>query len=47
MSHNHWLMRLALVAIFSVCAVGSAGAQVSLDSLLTPFLARYELQQRW
>ena len=43
MSHNHSLMRLALVIIVSVCAVGSAGAQASLDSLLAPLLARYEL----
>jgi len=42
MPHNS-LMRLGLVAILSFCAVGSAGAQASLDSLLTPFLARYEL----
>ena len=42
MSHNS-LMRLGLVAMLSFCAVGSAGAQASLDSLLTPFLARYEL----
>ena len=42
MSHNS-LMRLVLFAIMSFYAVGPAGAQTSIDSLLTPFLARYEL----
>jgi hypothetical protein len=42
MSHNS-LMRLVLFAIMSFYAVGSAGAQTSINSLLTPFLARYEL----
>ena len=42
MSHNS-LMRLVLFAVMSFYAVGSAGAQ-TLDSLLTPFLARYSFR---
>jgi hypothetical protein len=38
MSHNS-MMRLVLFAIMSFYAVGSAGAQTSINSLLTPFLA--------
>jgi CubicO group peptidase (beta-lactamase class C family) len=40
---NHSLVRMALVAAVLFCAVGSASAQTSLDALLVPFLARYEL----
>ena len=36
MFHNS-LMRLVLFAIMSFYAVGSAGAQTSINSLLTPF----------
>jgi CubicO group peptidase (beta-lactamase class C family) len=43
MCHTHSLMRTALVAVALFGAVGFAGAQASLDPLLTPFLARYEL----
>jgi CubicO group peptidase (beta-lactamase class C family) len=37
------LVRLALVATVLCCAAGSAGAQASLDTMLAPFLARYQL----
>ena len=40
---NHSLVRMALVAAVLFCAVGSASAQTSLDALLVPLLARYEL----
>ena len=40
---NHSLVRMALVATVLFCAVGSTSAQTSLDALLVPFLARYEL----
>ena len=43
MCHTHSLMPTALVAVALFGAVGFAGAQASLDPLLTPFLARYEL----
>ncbi len=40
---NHSLVRMALVATVLFCAVGSTSAQTSLDAVLVPFLARYEL----
>ena len=40
---NHSLVRVALVATVLFCAVGSTSAQTSLDAVLVPFLARYEL----
>jgi CubicO group peptidase (beta-lactamase class C family) len=43
MCFAHWLMLTALVAMAIVGVAGSAGAQASLDPLLTSFLARYEL----
>src|SRR5919106_6729772 len=36
-------VRLVLVATMLCCAAGSAGAQTSLNTMLAPFLARYEL----
>ena len=36
-------VRLVLVATMLCCAAGSAGAQTSLNTLLEPLLARYEL----
>jgi CubicO group peptidase (beta-lactamase class C family) len=40
---NCSLVRTALVATVLCCAAASASAQASLDAMLTPFLARYEL----
>ena len=40
---NHSLVRMALVATVLFCAVGSTSAQTSLDAVLVPFVARYEL----
>src|SRR6266481_4317421 len=40
---NHSLVRMALVVAVLFCAVGSTSAQTSLDAVLVPFLARYEL----
>jgi hypothetical protein len=37
-SHNHLLVRMALVATVLCCAAGSAGAQASFDAMLTPEL---------
>jgi hypothetical protein len=38
MSHNHLLVRMALVATVLCCAAGSAGAQSSLDAMFAPEL---------
>ena len=43
MLRHHSLVRMALVVTVLFCAIGSASAQTSLDALLVPFLARYEL----
>ena len=37
------LVRTAMVATMLSCVAGSASGQTSLDAMLTPFLARYEL----
>ena len=43
MPYNHLLVRVVLVATVTCCAAGSAGAQTSLNAMLEPFLARYQL----
>ena len=43
MPYNHLLVRVVLVATVMCCAAGSAGAQTSLNAMLEPFLARYQL----
>jgi CubicO group peptidase (beta-lactamase class C family) len=40
---NHWRVWMALVATVLCCTAGSAAAQTSLNTMLAPFLARYEL----
>jgi CubicO group peptidase (beta-lactamase class C family) len=40
---NHWRVWMALVATVLCCTAGSAAAQASLNTMLAPFLARYEL----
>jgi CubicO group peptidase (beta-lactamase class C family) len=43
MFKNPFVVSIALVATALSCPVGSASAQASLDGLLRPYLARYEL----
>jgi CubicO group peptidase (beta-lactamase class C family) len=43
MPRNHSRVWMVLVATVLCCTAGSAAAQVSLDALLAPWLARYEL----
>jgi CubicO group peptidase (beta-lactamase class C family) len=43
MPQNRSLVRVALVVAALFCQVGSASAQGSIDGLLRPYLARYEL----
>jgi len=43
MPRHRWVVRLLLVATMLCCAAGSAGAQASLNTMLAPFLARYQL----
>jgi CubicO group peptidase (beta-lactamase class C family) len=48
---NCSFFRMVLVAMVAFCTAGSAAAQPSLDALLEPFLARYQIpppsRQRW
>jgi CubicO group peptidase (beta-lactamase class C family) len=43
MPYNHLLVRVVLVTTVMCCAAGSVGAQTSLNAMLEPFLARYQL----
>jgi CubicO group peptidase (beta-lactamase class C family) len=43
MPYNRTVVRVALIAAALVCQVGSASARDSLDALLTPYLAKYDL----
>jgi CubicO group peptidase (beta-lactamase class C family) len=43
MPRSHLLAWMVLVATVLCCAAGSASAQASLNAMLVPFLARYEL----
>ena len=40
---HRWVLRLLLIATMLCCAAGSASARASLNTMLAPFLARYQL----
>jgi CubicO group peptidase (beta-lactamase class C family) len=43
MPYNRTVVRVALIVAALACQVGSASARDSLDALLTPYLAKYDL----